>query len=128
MVYGLEERRVWALARYLDKLNSGVLGINLKPNPSPLGSLVRALRRLMIWDARPSFELRTFIENEITIHPWNEVIAAEQEAFHAQYLHEVVSASVYLLAVLAESKFKNLGSHKKRQMLFTKVDLPEAAY
>jgi hypothetical protein len=115
VVFGYEENEIWAIDRYLDKLKSGYLDINLLPNPSPLGSLVRSLRRLMMWDAKPKGRLRHFIEENLHSHSWQEILDVEGNAFHVRFLDEFGSADEYLHAVMKRSVFRNIGAHVRRQ-------------
>jgi len=129
VVYGLQEERVWAIDGYLERLNSGILGLNLEPNPSPKGSLVRALRRIMAWDVKPAPRLRHFVEEKLAQYDWSEIICAEAHAFATLYLHEFETAHDYLEFVLRRSKFENLGSHQRRQVSFSEfAGLPNQPY
>jgi hypothetical protein len=129
VVYGLEENKVWAIDRYFERLNSGVLGLNLEPNPSPKGSLIRALRRIMAWDARPAAGLRHFVEQKLSEYDWSDILRTESEAFSTAYLQEFGTADQYLEFVLRRSKFENVGSHQRRQVTFAEfAKLPTQAY
>lgn len=61
IAYDLKKHKLICSENYLNQIRSKTLDINLLPNPSPLGNLVRAVRRLMIWKARPGRMLKQFI-------------------------------------------------------------------
>jgi len=76
--FDLVSKRVSANDDYLARLRSKVLEINLLPNPSPDGNLVRAVRRLVYWDFLPGPVLREFLEEQINERRLEKVIRVEQ--------------------------------------------------
>lgn len=62
IAYELWEGKLICEDDYLDKIKSRKMDINLLPNPSPMGNLVRAVRRLVLWHVDPGPELRDFID------------------------------------------------------------------
>lgn len=65
IAYDLKARRLICPEHYLSRIKSKTLDINLLPNPSPLGNLVRAVRRLMIWKVRAGPLLSGFISEQL---------------------------------------------------------------
>lgn len=65
IAYDLWERKLICNDNYLDKIKNREMDINLLPNPSPMGNLVRAVRRLVLWHVNPGPELRDFIEEHL---------------------------------------------------------------
>ena len=65
VAYDLKNRRVICSENYLEKIRSNILEINLLPNPSPLGNLLRAVRRLILWNARAGKVLTQFIKERL---------------------------------------------------------------
>lgn len=65
VAYDLKNRRVICSENYLEKIRSNILEINLLPNPSPLGNLLRAVRRLILWKARAGKVLTRFIKENL---------------------------------------------------------------
>ena len=61
IAYDLKEKKLICSENYLNRIRNKILDINLLPNPSPLGNLVRAVRRLMIWKVQPGQVLKQFI-------------------------------------------------------------------
>jgi hypothetical protein len=122
VVYGIEEHELWAADKYLDRLHSGVLDIGLEPNPSKLGTLVRALRRVMMWDARPSALLRKFLDRELRTFEWSDILSAEKGAFYSVYLPEFDSRESFIDAVLKHSSFENRSFDRRRQTKFGVIE------
>ena len=58
-------RRMHAIDGYLEGLRDRRLEINLLPNPSIDGNLLRAARRLLLWGFQPGERLRAFIAREL---------------------------------------------------------------
>lgn len=61
VAYDLRGRRLICSENYLSRIGSGTLDVNLLPNPSPLGNLVRAIRRLIVWNVCAGPLLAKFI-------------------------------------------------------------------
>lgn len=65
IAYNIHERVVYAEKSYLDQFFKRTIDINLKPNPSIEGNLIRAIRRIENWDFRAGTRLREFIEENL---------------------------------------------------------------
>jgi hypothetical protein len=65
IAYDLNKRKLICPENYLSRIRNKILDINLFPNPSPLGNLVRAVRRLVIWEAQSGPLLRQFIHEHL---------------------------------------------------------------
>jgi hypothetical protein len=133
IIYSTKNSEVKAISGYLSRLHSRILDLNLEPNPSVKGNLVRALRRVMMWDARPGPKLRRFILGALRHHSWDELRLAEMNAFHTLYLSGFQSASEYCVDVLRNPAFHGVGRDDLRQAtLFGELPstyhLPEASH
>ena len=62
IIYDLDSRAVYCDVSYFDRLKSGQLDVNLLPNPSIHGNLLRAVRRLLLWDLELGPRLAQFID------------------------------------------------------------------
>lgn len=116
VVYGVSERKVWAIDKYLERINAGRLGINLRPNPSALGSVVRSARRLMLWDARPNATLLHFLEENLKCFDWGDIVTAEKNAFHGSFLDEFESGDEFMERVVRRSSYRKLGADLSREL------------
>jgi hypothetical protein len=61
IAYDLKGRRLICADNYLGRIRQRTLDINLLPNPSPMGNLVRAVRRLVLWKLQAGPLLQSFI-------------------------------------------------------------------
>ena len=61
IAYDLKGRRLICADNYLGRIRKRTLDINLLPNPSPMGNLVRAVRRLVLWKVQAGPTLQRFI-------------------------------------------------------------------
>lgn len=63
---------------YFDRLRSGIVTINLKPNPNPLGAVARTLRLLLDWEVGLSEELAEFLWQNLSTTDRNQVVTAQK--------------------------------------------------
>ena len=61
ILYELGDKRVVADDAYFARLARNQIDINLRPNPSEDGNLLRAIRRVFCWGAEPGPQLLNFI-------------------------------------------------------------------
>lgn len=66
---------------YLEKLQRGIMNIQLELNPNVAGSFVRAIRRAAIWKVHFGPELSAFSLNVISQFNWNELVELDKRAF-----------------------------------------------
>lgn len=76
--YEVQRRKVHALPGYLERLAERTIDINLLPNPSIDGNILRAARRILLWHFRPGAKLRAFIERELNEESFDRIVAIEQ--------------------------------------------------
>lgn len=62
-LYRLWDRELIVPEDYLDRIASSVLDVRFRPTPSLEGNLLRAIRRLVLWDLRAGEKLRSFVDN-----------------------------------------------------------------
>lgn len=79
--YDLWEKKLIYSDGYLERIRQRTLDINLRPNPSPMGNLVRAIRRLMLWQINPGPELIDFIDEHLDEDSLRFIKAKEKELF-----------------------------------------------
>lgn len=93
--YEIGERRLHALPGYLGRLASRTIEVNLLPNPSVDGNLLRAVRRILLWGYRPGPILRAFISRELN----DETFARVAETERSLYPNNVVGCFPNFLAL-----------------------------
>lgn len=65
IAYDLGEKKLICSENYLTRIEKKTLDVNLLPNPSPMGNLVRAVRRLVIWKVQAGPVLKAFINEHL---------------------------------------------------------------
>jgi hypothetical protein len=63
---------------YLDRLRSGVVTINLEPNPNPLGAVARTLRLLLDWQVGLSEQLVEFLWQNLSAYDRRQLVNAQK--------------------------------------------------
>ncbi|THJ30899.1 hypothetical protein E8K88_16640 [Lampropedia aestuarii] len=81
IAYDLRRRRVICADNYLDLIRKRTLDINLLPNPSPMGNLVRAVRRLVLWEVQAGPSLQRFISEHLDEAALHFIQAKEAELY-----------------------------------------------
>lgn len=84
--YEVKERKVHALPGYLERLAGRSIDINLLPNPTIDGNLLRAARRILLWHYRPGPALRAFIERELNDESFDRIVATERVIYQNDVL------------------------------------------
>lgn len=79
--YEVQKRKIHALPGYLERLAERTIDVNLLPNPSIDGNLLRAARRVLLWHFRPGPRLRAFIERELNEDSFDRIVATEQTIY-----------------------------------------------
>jgi len=85
IAYDISEREIYAHQDYVSDLLSRRLEINLLPNPSIEGNLVRAVRRLLAYDLRPGPVLSNFLDAHLTASAFTHVVLKESELYGNSY-------------------------------------------
>lgn len=79
--YEVQNRKIHALPGYLDRLAQRTIDVNLLPNPSIDGNLLRAARRVLLWRFRPGPGLRAFIARELNEESFDRIVATEKSIY-----------------------------------------------
>lgn len=81
ILYDLKSRTIACREDYLDGLRRGEIEINLLPNPSTLGNLLRSIRRLLLWNVRAGPRLRKFITEALDEEAFCAIRATERAVY-----------------------------------------------
>jgi hypothetical protein len=81
VAYDLKGRRLICADNYLGRIRKRTLDINLLPNPSPMGNLVRAVRRLVLWKVKAGPLLQRFINEHLDEAALRFIHAKEAELY-----------------------------------------------
>lgn len=118
IVYDMADKKVFAIDQYLNRLHRRILDINLIHNPSIEGNVVRALRRIVMWDAKPGRKLSAFLSENMSHLDWKRVVELEDRAFHTQYLKQFHSSVDFKAKVLYRTTRYTAGVDVRRQLDF----------
>jgi predicted nucleotidyltransferase len=77
-VYLYRSRDVATCLDYYEHLNSGVVDLNLKINPSVLGAVARTLRILADWKTAISPKLTDFLFEQLSLNRAEDIVAAQK--------------------------------------------------
>lgn len=87
ILYDVKERKVICADSYLDGVRRGTMDISLLPNPSHLGNLYRAVRRILAWDLEPGPRLMAFIDKYLDDDGFEGVVREESNRCKQRFLH-----------------------------------------
>lgn len=127
--YEVQKRRVHALPGYLERLAERTIDVNLLPNPSIDGNLLRAARRILLWHFRPGPGLRAFIERELNEESFDRIVATERTIYPNDVLATFGGARQLadaLLGVVMPTKFSGFGEQLKLPGLNAKISSSKA--
>jgi hypothetical protein len=102
--YDLKGKKLICSEDYLMRIRSKILDVNLLPNPSPLGNLVRAVRRLMIWRVQAGPLLKAFIEQHLDDDALRYIQLKELELYPVSVSAHWATAADAKDALLCESR------------------------
>lgn len=119
VLYDLKRRRVLHDDSYLDGLQRKVMEVNLLPNPTIIGNLYRAVRRILLWDLSPGDLLASFIADNLDNASFREIVTTDNRKSATPFLHKYKSVAELRDAVI---------SHEYRLAMSTyygeQLDLP----
>ena len=81
VVYDIKGKKLLCDRNYLDRIHSSRLEINLRANPSEIGNLLRAARRIIRWRLEPGPLLRSFIIERLDGRAFDRMRAEERRKF-----------------------------------------------
>lgn len=87
ILYDVWNRRVVCRTDYVDKLDRGVMDIELQPTPSVTGNLYRAVRRLLRWNVQPGPKLERFIDEHLDASRFEEIVDKDWKESPSPFLH-----------------------------------------
>jgi hypothetical protein len=109
VAYDLWEKKLIYSDGYLERVRERVLDINLRPNPSPRGNLVRAIRRLMLWQALPGPKLIDFINEYLDEEGLRFVQDKERELFKQCVSTKWQSPDEAIACLVSDRKVRSYG-------------------
>lgn len=90
--YEIGKKRLHALPGYLERISNRSIDVNLLPNPSIDGNLLRASRRILLWGFRPGPELQSFIQRELNDRSFERIVEIERSLYPNSVLDHFAGA------------------------------------
>ena len=111
VVFDIERRSIIALPDYFERLAAGVIDVNLRPNPNPVGNAIRALRYAYKNDLAFGKSLANHVFECVSEHDWEQLIAQERRSFGTTVL-EIVDRNDILYRLRDSSGLRARGQIK----------------
>ncbi|TWD54265.1 hypothetical protein FB480_103174 [Agrobacterium vitis] len=115
-MYDIKKRRLSVEDGYCEKLNSRMLGINLIATPSSVANAVRAIKRIISWDLRPSNTLLDFIDKVISMEGIEIVAACERRKYGTSICAKYKSREDLLDSISGLKNEATVGGGSPRQL------------
>jgi hypothetical protein len=81
IAYDLKSQRLICSVDYLNRISSRRIDVNLRMTPSPEGNLLRAVRRMVLWQLDPGPALRAFIDESLEPKTFHAIKVKERERY-----------------------------------------------
>lgn len=119
VVYDVRRRRVLCDESYLDRLHGKEMEVNLLPNPTIVGNLFRAIRRVLLWDLSAGPRLKAFIDQYLDNEAFREIVRMDQRKSASPFLHKYKSVSELKEATISKEYRRAMATYYGKQL-----DLP----
>lgn len=107
VVYDIKRKKLSCDSDYLERIRSSRLDINLRANPSEIGNLLRAARRIIWWGLEPGPVLRSFIVERLDRQAFDDIRAEEQQKFSFRVTDEYDDAEKLRHALLIHPRCRH---------------------
>lgn len=115
--YDYRAKAIYASPEYLPRLRARTIDINLLPNPSVEGNLLRAARRILLWGGRPGETLRTFIDEYLDEASFRSIADTEADLFQNPVTQAFDGAAELKAALLADRLTSLLNTAANEQLV-----------
>jgi hypothetical protein len=116
VLYDVQRRKVVCDNDYLDRLRTRKIEVNLLPTPSVNGNLLRAVRRVLLWDIEPGPRLFSFIMQHLSEESFKDIADTDRALHMHSFISEFVSAEVLREHISNRDKRKELATCYARQL------------
>ena len=86
IIYDVSNARFLSDQDYFEKLQKGTMDINLKPNPNPVGNVVRAFRYAFLKNLKWEVALTNFVLEIVNSVEWSDLVAKEHNAHRTHFI------------------------------------------
>ncbi len=121
VLYDVKQRQVVCHKSYLDRLRHRTIEINLLPTPSINGNLLRAVRRILLWDFEPGPRLRSYILEHLSDASFDEIARADKTLYPHSLISEFSSADTLRDHVGNRERRSRLATFYARQLALPNV-------
>lgn len=115
--YDYRAKTIHASPDYLLRLRARTIDINLLPNPSVEGNLLRAARRILLWGYRPGETLRTFIDDHLDEASFRSIADTEADLFQSPVTQAFEGPAELKAALLADRLTSALNTAANEQLI-----------
>lgn len=125
IIYDLNLRRVFCADEYLDRMRSRVIDINLLPNPSINGNLIRAVRRMLLWDYEAGPRLSEFIHDYLDEARFEEIARVDRTLYVDALVARSGTAANLKRLLLHREQRRDFGTYYAIQLPLPEMAPPE---
>ncbi|MDK1386575.1 hypothetical protein QN224_14285 [Sinorhizobium sp. 8-89] len=118
ILYDIRKRRVLCGDTYFAGLHQKVMEINLLPNPTTVGNLYRAVRRILLWDLSAGPKLQAFIRDNLDESGFRDVVKADNRKSATPFLYKYKSAQELSQAVMCKEYRRSMATYYGAQLSF----------
>lgn len=119
VLYDIKSRQVLHGDSYLEGLQRKVMDVNLLPNPTVIGNLYRAIRRILLWDLSAGERLKAFIADNLDSTGFRDVVAMDNRKSSTPFLYRYKNATELREAVTCRQYRRAMSTYYGEQL-----DLP----
>ena len=116
IMYDIASRRILSGNSYFDILIDNRIEINLRPNPSMEGNLLRAIRRVFGWGAEPGPKLREFIVDNLDERTFEQISRTEAKLYGTAVTADFDSAAALTSCLLDPAQRSRLQTSAAAQL------------
>lgn len=116
ILYDLGTKSIHCDRDYLDRLRRGQLDINLMPTPSVNGNLLRAVRRILLWDLEAGPRLTEFIERHLDDVTLSEISATDRRLYATSLVSGFRTTRLLLDHLKCKEERLELATYYARQL------------
>lgn len=117
VAYHLQERQIITRPEYLRDVRSNVLEINLRPNPSVEGNLLRATRRVLSRDMLLGDKLKEFVFDHLDDEAFEYIVQTEIRLYGHSFAQPYSNAERLTEALVYRAKRIPCKAHQRNQLL-----------
>ncbi len=116
IIYDVRRRSIVCDDGYLEGLNRRVMEVNLLPNPTMIGNLFRAVRRILLWELSAGPRLTRFIVDNLTDSNFVDIVNVDQRKSASPFLYKYKCAEELRDAVVHPETRRRMSTYYGHQL------------